>query len=261
MPNRILKESICSSEKLSGLTDFQFRLWVHLITYVDDYGRGDARPAIIKGTCFPLRDRVTVKDIDAALHALAGAGCVSLYEVDGKPYLYFPRWGEHQRIQTKRSKYPAPEKSTVGNGDSPPESNPIQSNPNTNPNPNPNPNPTRGRARESDGGGEPFALFSEGQPELREALDGYAAMRAQMGKPLTARARQKLVDKLELFPQREWIAIIDQATTHNWLDFYAPDRAKTAKKDDNSRRSYDLDRAQKQMMTTVPQVKKKKKGD
>ena len=133
MPNRIIKESIHGSEKLNTLTDFQYRLWVGLITYVDDYGRGDARPAIIKGTVFPLRDRVTAKDIQEALLALAGAGCVGLYEVDGKPYLYFPNWERHQRIQTKKSKYPAPQESTVIHREIPPESNP---NPNTNPNPN-----------------------------------------------------------------------------------------------------------------------------
>ena len=141
MPNRIIKDSICGSEKLNSLSDFQFRLWVGLITYVDDYGRGDARPAMIKGSVFPLRERVTVKDIESALHALAGAGCVCLYNVGGKPYLYFPNWEQHQRIQTKRPRYPGPEDAdavspcvTVGHRESPLEANPIQyeSNPNTN---------------------------------------------------------------------------------------------------------------------------------
>ena len=114
MPNRIIKDSISKSEKVSGLTDFQFRLWVHLITYVDDYGRGDARPAIIRGACFPLRERMTSKDIEKGLADLAGAGCVGLYEVDGKPYLYFPSWEKHQRVRTKVSKCPPPdEKITV----------------------------------------------------------------------------------------------------------------------------------------------------
>lgn len=108
MPNRIVKESIAKSEKISNLTDFQFRLWIHLITYVDDYGRGDARPAIIKGACFPFRDRLTNKDIEKGLADLAGAGCVGLYTVDGKPYLYFPNWEQHQRVRTKVSKCPAP---------------------------------------------------------------------------------------------------------------------------------------------------------
>ena len=109
MPNRIIKDSIAKSEKVSGLTDFQFRLWVHLITYVDDYGRGDARPAIIKGSCFPFRDRMTNKDIEKGLADLAGAGCVGLYKVDGKPYLYFPNWEQHQRVRQKVSKCPSPE--------------------------------------------------------------------------------------------------------------------------------------------------------
>lgn len=137
MPNRIIKESIHASESISNLTDWQFRLWVNLITYVDDYGRGDARPAIIKGSIFPLRERVTLKDVEKGLLDLAGAGCVSLYEVGGKPYLYFPNWESHQRIQTKRSKFPAPQESTVTHRGSPPES---ESNPNPNPNTNPNPN-------------------------------------------------------------------------------------------------------------------------
>lgn len=113
MPNRILKESIAKSEKISNLTDFQFRLWIHLITYVDDYGRGDARPAIIKGSCFPFRDRMTNKDIEKGLADLAGAGCVCLYKVDGKPYLYFPNWEQHQRVRTKVSKCPAPDESNT----------------------------------------------------------------------------------------------------------------------------------------------------
>lgn len=110
MPNRIIKDSIHTSEKVDAMTDFQFRLWVNLITYVDDFGRGDARPAVIRGTCFPLRERMTNKDVEAALNALAGIGCVSLYEIDGRPYLYFPNWESHQTIRNKKSRFPAPEK-------------------------------------------------------------------------------------------------------------------------------------------------------
>ena len=109
MPNRMMKDSLFTSEKISSLSDFEFRVWVSLILLVDDVGRGDARPAIIKGHAFPLRERVTNRDIDAALHGLADKGCVSLYTVDGKPYFYFPTWGNHQRIRDVKPKYPAPE--------------------------------------------------------------------------------------------------------------------------------------------------------
>ena len=108
MPNRIIKESFCSSEKIALLTDFEFRLWIGLITQADDTGRGDARPAIIKGHVFPLRDRITVKDISGALHGLAAKGCISLYEIDGRSYFWFPSWAKHQRIRDAKPKFPAP---------------------------------------------------------------------------------------------------------------------------------------------------------
>ena len=109
MPNRIIKESTFTSDRIASLTDFEFRLWIGLITQADDAGRGDARPAIIKGRVFALRDRVTVKDISSALCALAAAGCVSLYTVGGKPYYEFPSWTKHQRIRDCKSRYPGPD--------------------------------------------------------------------------------------------------------------------------------------------------------
>lgn len=140
MPNRIIKESIRTSKKVNALSDFQFRLWTYLITYVDDYGRGSADPEIIKGFVFPRRKRVSESDIQKTLAELADIGCILLYQVDGESYFCFPNWSEHQRVQTKKSKFPAPNDEntispwvTVNHGESPPESNP---NPNTNPNPN-----------------------------------------------------------------------------------------------------------------------------
>lgn len=151
MPNRIIKESIAVSEKIASLTDFEFRIWVALITLADDYGRGDARTAIIKGRAFPLRESVTQKNIDTALHSLASKNCVSLYSVDGRPYFCFPTWSEHQRVRTCKPKYPGPENADrdprhAGACDNSPQFaadcglNPIQSESNPNPNQNPNPN-------------------------------------------------------------------------------------------------------------------------
>ena len=139
MPNRIIKESTFTSDRISQLSDFEFRLWVGLITQADDAGRGDARPAIIKGRIFALRERTTLKDIDAALQALAAAGCVSLYTVGGKPYFQFPNWAKHQRVRDAKPKYPAMENAdspqlAATRGEAPPKSNPIQSEPNPNPN-------------------------------------------------------------------------------------------------------------------------------
>lgn len=146
MPNRIIKESICESEKLASVKDFDFRLWVCLITQADDAGRGDARPAIIKGRCFPLRESVTIKSISDSLHALASNGLIGLYEVGGRPFYWFPSWTEHQRVRDCKPKYPAPDESdnprqsAAIRGELPQSAascglNPIQSESNPNPNP------------------------------------------------------------------------------------------------------------------------------
>ena len=143
MPNRIIKESLCSSEKIASLSDFEFRLWVGLITQVDDAGRGGARPGIIKGRVFPFRERLSIKDIDAALQALAAKGCVSLYTVDGKPYFLFPGWVKHQRVRDCKPKYPEPPEnlnlpqSAASCGELPQSAALIQSESNPNPESNP----------------------------------------------------------------------------------------------------------------------------
>jgi len=108
VPNRIIKESLCESEKISALSDFEFRLWIGLILQADDKGRGDARPAVIKGHVFPFRERVTIKDIQSALGNLAAGGCIDLYDVDGRSYYLFPNWEVHQRIRNVKPKYPEP---------------------------------------------------------------------------------------------------------------------------------------------------------
>ena len=150
MPNRIIKESIRTSKSVNGLTDFQFRLWVYLITYVDDYGRGSADPELLKAFLFPRRKGITDANIRQGLHDLASAGLIQLYTVDGESYLQFPKWANHQRIRNCKAKFPSPDKAdqtqyaadcgelpqvAADCGELRPESNPIQSESNPNPNP------------------------------------------------------------------------------------------------------------------------------
>ena len=143
MPNRIIKETIRTSKSVNRMTDFQFRLWTYLITYVDDFGRGSADPEIIKGFVFPKRSSVTEKTIEKTLQELATMGSLILYKVDGDAYLCFPNWETHQTVRNKKSKFPAPEDGDCEQVESNCKQlnanvSVIQSNPNPNPNPNPN---------------------------------------------------------------------------------------------------------------------------
>lgn len=79
MPNRIIKESIRTSDSINELSWFEECLFYRLIVSCDDYGRFDGRPAIIKGSCFPLKDGVTTNNIEKALSKLVSAGLVKRY--------------------------------------------------------------------------------------------------------------------------------------------------------------------------------------
>lgn len=189
MPNRIIKESTFTSDRIASLSDFEFRLWVGLIVNADDAGRGDARPAIIKGHVFALRERVTVKDIDAALRTLAAAGCVSLYTVGGKPYYAFPSWAKHQRIRDCKPKFPG-----IDESDNLPQSAADCRNPpqtaaliQSESNPNPNPNPTREGAE--------FELFWDAYPKKvgkKDAKRAFGKVNEDVHVLIDAVNRQKL---------------------------------------------------------------------
>ena len=142
MPNRIIKETICTSDSLEGLSWFEEVFFYRLLVTVDDFGRFDGRPAILKSRMFPLKT-VSDKQVNDAIEKLKEAGLLTTYFVDGKPYIQITTWAEHQRIRNSRKKYPSPEEAdeeplftdnspqlAATRGNSRPESNPIQSNPN-----------------------------------------------------------------------------------------------------------------------------------
>jgi len=108
MPNRIIKESICTSEEIDNLTPEQEVFFYRLMVSVDDYGLLDARLKILASKCFPLKS-VDTKRIEAWLQALSDQSLIKRYEVDGLPYLAITKWAAHQQIRAKRPKYPFPE--------------------------------------------------------------------------------------------------------------------------------------------------------
>lgn len=112
MPNRIIKESILTSETTASLDDFTFRLSVSLICLADDFGRGKANPAIIKGQAFSLRDEVTKEQVEQGLQELVRRDMIHLYIVGDTRYYYFVNWEKHQQVRAKKSKYPAPSEGT-----------------------------------------------------------------------------------------------------------------------------------------------------
>jgi len=224
VPNRILKESICTSEEIDKLSAFQETVFYRLIVNCDDFGRADARPKLLASKLFPLKD-IRAAQIEDALRALTSAELVITYTVGGKPFLQMKTWDKHQQVRNKVSKFPSPEDADCEQLQSNDiicnqmianvpviQSNPIQSESN----PNPNPNPTRARDALS-----VFGAFAGEDHDLAVALADYAQMRKAIKKPLTARAAELICGKLQKdFRREDWIAVLDQSVANSWQGLF-----------------------------------------
>ena len=105
MPTRYLKPGIRDSELIDGLSPMAEVMFYRLLVTVDDFGRFDARPAMIKSQCFPIKEKITPKHCEEAIKELCEAGLVMVYVVDQKPYLQILKWDNVPR--SKESKFPA----------------------------------------------------------------------------------------------------------------------------------------------------------
>ena len=167
MPNRLIKESICSSDTINELKWFEEVFFYRLLTVCDDYGRMDARPQILKGRMFPLKEDLRSGEIAKAMTALESAGLIHQYQVNGKPFLQVLTWNKHQQIRAKVPRYPGPEEAdTICNqmisDDIMCARNPIQSES------NPNPNPEETRACEDPS--QRSECGSRSSPDTRRAM-------------------------------------------------------------------------------------------
>ena len=240
MPNRILKESICTNEQIDKLSPFDEIVFYRLIVNADDYGIFDGRPSILRSRLFPLKD-IRNSQIENAIHNLASVELVSTYEVDGKPFVRLLGWERNQQMRARKSKYPGPDgkhlnPDTVCNhlksDDIKCSRNPIQSE--SNPNPTSNP-----KAHARDGGDSvidapesqenPFG-FGDATGERPDfgTIEAYASSYLRN---LSPGQMQELVSFKDDFPDEVLFMAIDQAcgcnapswnyvrkVLNNWLD-------------------------------------------
>jgi len=108
VPNRILKESICTSDTIDELTEFQEVFFYRLLVNCDDYGRMDGRTKILSSKLFPLRP-ISIDLIERAIDKLMDVGLITQYVVGGKTYIQVTSWNKHQQVRARRSKYPSPD--------------------------------------------------------------------------------------------------------------------------------------------------------
>ena len=175
MPNRIIKESICTSEDLDKLSPMAEILFYRLIVKADDYGAYYGNVAIVKSNCFPLKsDAITCDQVSEWMQELVSAGLIDTYKADGRDYIQLHKWKNHQQIRAKKRKFPEPD--NIGNqmisDDSKCPRNPIQSN--TESNTESNTNTTPAREYEQDGGFEAvWSAYPKKSGDIRQAFMEY----------------------------------------------------------------------------------------
>jgi hypothetical protein len=84
MPTRYLKSGVRDSESIDKLSPLAETLFYRLLVTVDDFGRFDARPAMIKANCFPIKESVTLNKCKDLVSELQESGLIHVYESDGK---------------------------------------------------------------------------------------------------------------------------------------------------------------------------------
>jgi hypothetical protein len=138
MPNRILREGLLDSEPLSKSGEKAEVLFMRLLLVADDFGRFDGRLSVICRRCWPLGEPTDPNEMDVLerLTKLTEHKLVVAYEVDGKPFIFIPKF--KQRTRASKSKFPDP-----------PANNPQLDRPMTDNGQSPDGQPSDSRARSS----------------------------------------------------------------------------------------------------------------
>lgn len=107
MPNRIMRETITTSEVFAQLTAEEERMAHRLKVVADDFGRFDGRRAVIRARCFSLMlTQVSEEDVGRWIARLVAVGLLVAYRVGAADFVAFTEWDQEKRAKT--SKYPAP---------------------------------------------------------------------------------------------------------------------------------------------------------
>lgn len=206
MPTRYLKPGVRDSEAIDRLSPLAECLFYRLLVTVDDFGRFDARPAMVKAACFPIKESIAGSDCEALLLELDQADLLKLYVADDKPYLQMLKWDNSPRA--KESKYPPPAAHV----------HTVACNPRTVLPETVTETVTDNRNRNK-GAAAPFDL-----PDWIPAaawLD-YVDMRKKIKKPMTVRAMELAINKLaELMRAgNDPTQVLNQSTLNSWQGLF-----------------------------------------
>jgi len=208
---RTIKPEFTTNEELSALLADTHLFAAGLLCYADDYGYFNANPGLVKAAVFPLRESsVSIQDM---LNQLAKIGYLRLGETaDGKKWGHVVKFETHQRVNRPTpSKIKCLEIMWIDSYTT----HALFTEPSL---------PER---KGKEVGTEPKKRSDE--PSLPgwlpvDSWNSFVEMRKKIKKPMTDRAKELAIKKLEEFHNQRYDVqlIIDEAVMKNWQGFYLP---------------------------------------
>ena len=107
MPPRMIRDGLIDSERFNQLDYDEQVFYTRLLLSVDDAGRFDGRPAVLKAKLFPLGFKVYTDPVQRGLLAVQKHNLAIVYQVDGLPYIQILRW--RRAGSSTYSKWPGPD--------------------------------------------------------------------------------------------------------------------------------------------------------
>ncbi len=110
MPDdRFLHSRAGHSVKVSGLSDFEYRVWTQYLLSADDFGVMRASAVTMQSDSDALAER-PARAIEKAVKRLVTVGLLAEFEHQGRFYLYQPDWQKWQKVgYPRKTKQPRPE--------------------------------------------------------------------------------------------------------------------------------------------------------
>jgi DnaD/phage-associated family protein len=99
---RMISKSISISEQVNSMSEFAQLLFTWMIPHTDDWGILPGSAKVLKALVMPMSDRTEI-DFDDAIQEINKNDLIWLYEVEGKRYIQFRKFEQHQEGLHKRT--------------------------------------------------------------------------------------------------------------------------------------------------------------
>lgn len=204
---RTIKPQFFIDQDIAALHPLSRILFQGLWCLADRRGRLEDKPQQIKVQILPYDNH----DIESALKELSGGKFIVRYETEGKKYIEIRSFEKHQHCHIKEpeSTIPAPGKHRAKTVPKRQEGKGREQE-------------GKGTGREGKEGGKAAFVFPDWMP--KDVWEDFEEMRKKIKKPMTDRARQNIISKLDLFKAKghDPTAILDKSITNDWQDVYEP---------------------------------------